>query len=255
VAKAYVEQPLDDTSAKLYEIVKKHNVSLVNLSLGSRPRAALETELEKEGCGKLDFGKYFALKASLDAQETAFDDARGDTKDANPLAVQSAGNDGVELDSADDGASCTDHAHNELVIGAVNAAGTRSSFSNYGKCVDFYVLGESVVVPAPRGFLNVVDGTSFSAPLTVRFITLNFDKAAPPADLIAGLMGKVDASGKLTNAAPHELAFDDATPITGYALAGDGYGGAPRRPAPLKPLPRLGRWGSAFGDGGRVRWR
>ena len=33
--------------------------------------------------------------------------------------------------------------------------------------------GDNVIVAAPEGFIDVVDGTSFSAPLMARFLSFN----------------------------------------------------------------------------------
>ena len=53
-----------------------------------------------------------------------------------------------------------------IVVGAVGMQSTRSSFSNYGSCVDVYAPGEEVIsswIGAPS-MLNILSGTSMATP-------------------------------------------------------------------------------------------
>jgi hypothetical protein len=85
----------------------------------------------------------------------------------------------------------------------------------------------------------VVDGTSFSAPLLVRFVTKEFPGASTPKKIIGDLKSKADADQRIRGKfVPAELAYDvDSQKIGAYALTDDG---AP--PPPSRYLPDGFRW-------------
>jgi len=88
------------------------------------------------------------------------------------LFVRSAGNDGAALNSGDDGAQCRPGDEHQVLVGAYGVDGERSSFTNFGNCVDVYAPGEAIVAPLPGDWLTLVSGTSFSAPLVARMLAI-----------------------------------------------------------------------------------
>ena len=93
------------------------------------------------------------------------------------LISHSSGNNSLRIDSAQDTPECLIKG-NHLMVGSFNAAGDISPFSNHGACVDFYTLGSKVITATVGDVLLPLDGTSFSAPLAVRYMT-SFKETSP----------------------------------------------------------------------------
>ncbi|TRX53138.1 S8 family serine peptidase [Thalassomonas sp. M1454] len=80
------------------------------------------------------------------------------------LVVASAGNSGAEL-------NCSDNA----VIITVSATGSddnKTSWSNYGNCIDVAAPGSSIYTTHKSGGYSQANGTSFSAPVTAAVLAL-----------------------------------------------------------------------------------
>ena len=135
------------------------------------------------------------------------------------MTINSHGNDGLVLDSPSDGENCSNVF--TLNVGALTSKGSVASFSNHGSCGDVYILGESVVVSAPENFLFESDGTSFSAPLFVRYLTQTNTVQSDYKDLYKKYKGS--NSFISLEEIPRELAFDNSDPIGRYALTGKGF--------------------------------
>jgi hypothetical protein len=240
VRKGFIEGPSDTFESALDDVAKKHQVTLVNMSFGREPRSLHEKTLADAGCGQIDYRQYYEITNELDRARAAFQKSRDTEKNRRqPLAIQAAGNDGVRIDSTSDSFECSDPQGNLLVAGSLDVTGQRSRFSNFGRCVDYYILGSRVVVAAPDNFLHVVNGTSFSSPLLARYITREFPASEPAASIVSKLKAKADGSGNLTKGAvPAELSYeDDQASIGAYALTDDR-----EKPEPLY-LPLHFRWG------------
>lgn len=52
-----------------------------------------------------------------------------------------------------------------LTVGAINSQGHKTSFTNYGMCVDIYAPGESVMSTYPESRYAIMSGTSMSSPV------------------------------------------------------------------------------------------
>ncbi len=74
------------------------------------------------------------------------------------LAV-AAGNGGADACKTSPGS-----AMNVITVAAVDRTDTRAPYSNYGKCVDLYAPGSSVLSDWVRGGTNTISGTSMAAP-------------------------------------------------------------------------------------------
>jgi hypothetical protein len=164
---AAVQQPTtieqDFTSALV-----THHVGIVNQSFGSPSRNILE-QMQLSLCtAPIDLSKYFVALSAIDI-------ARGAASGQPPvLTVAAAGNDGQAINSDADALDCVVDEPKSLSVGSYNAGnGQRNSFSNYGACVDLYAPGQAVVTMYAGGWLLPADGTSFSAPMTVRFASMN----------------------------------------------------------------------------------
>jgi hypothetical protein len=223
VLEAFMNAPLSDVSQKLFDIQVQHEVTLINLSLGSPSREELEERLKEEGCGELDFSEYYKIDGKISRERELKRQGEDLYQGLEPvLAVQAAGNSGVEINDFEDTADCGDPEQGLVMVGAVDYEGKRTSFSNYGDCVQYYMIGSHVIVAAPNEFLDVTDGTSFSAPLTVRYLTGNSEPGSDASEKIKVLTKAAGTDQILGNETfPTELAYDNSNEtLDAYALYG-----------------------------------
>jgi hypothetical protein len=220
VRRAYIERPPAGSTKALVKIAGDHGVSIVNLSFGSLARATLERQLKDENCGSLNLSDSYRVEGELEYErDQYYQDNYAEDFEDNILGVFAAGNSGERIDSFADTDQCDKAKDGSVSIGSIDRQGKRSKFSNYGECVNYYMLGESVVVAAPGGFLNVVDGTSFSAPLTVRYLSQNVDTGVSANKMVSALDKIANSQGYLsTNSYPEELAFENKDSISSYTL-------------------------------------
>jgi hypothetical protein len=168
VVTAYSSQPPSAYSEEFSAIVSDYNIGVVNESYGRAPRVVLEQLQLSKGCpAAVSLAAYFAAANALSRAWTA---AHGSLPPY--VWTQSAGNEGVQIDSPSDSASCTGPDQRHLLVGSTDLAGTRSSFSEFGACVDLYAPGEHVIAPYAGGWVFAVQGTSFAAPLVARLVSL-----------------------------------------------------------------------------------
>jgi hypothetical protein len=163
-----------------------------------RPRATSRLQLECPEVADL-LGANSAVEANLSgARQHAINDS--EYAGVALVNVRAAGNDGVALSSMADHIDCPSDERNvplgagsvDVMVGSTGAtsAGTQaySEFTNSGPCVAYYAPGEHVITMSPGGFLAVVSGTSFSAPLVVRRLSL-LPPGTTPAAMIETLQG------------------------------------------------------------------
>ena len=148
--------------------------------------------LQAQNCSSpVDLSAYFALidKVTVDHNATIVG--------PSVLTVQSAGNDGVKIDTGSDSLSCDLGDPKSLLVGAYNPETlVQNTFSNYGACVNVYAPGQAIVVDYAGGWLTWASGTSFSAPLTARFASMT---AATPFDPVAersAIVAKADPTSQ-----------------------------------------------------------
>ena len=191
VMDAYVHQPEPQVDHEIDMAAATYQVGLVNESFGAPARATLEQLQTMNGCPAVSLSAYFA---ALNGAENARIAALGT---APRLTVQAAGNDGAQIDSGADDLTCDIGDPLSLVVGSYDLTETRSTFSNFGACVDVYAPGESVVARYAGDWLLPVDGTSFASPMTARQVSLTAPTPYDPAEARVALLGQRDASGGL----------------------------------------------------------
>ncbi len=220
---AAVAQPAA-IDAELATAMSKYDVGLVNESFGSPARQTLEM-LQAMYCQTpVSLSAYFSLLDSLTNDRAA---AIGGPP---VLTVVAGGNDGVEIDSGADSLSCDPGDPNALLVGAYDS-GTqaRNSFSNRGGCIDLYAPGQGVVVEYAGGWLLWADGTSFAAPLTVRYASAaNVPQPFAPSTTRAAVLGATDPNTGFLPVSlfPTDFFYQPATVTTDFAV-----------PIPLVPRP------------------
>ena len=187
---AFVNQPAQ-IDGELSAAEATHHVQIVNESFGSESRETLEM-LQLQNCpSPVSLAAYFALidKVTVDHNATI----------AGPavLTVQSAGNDGVEIDSGSDSLSCDLGDPKSLLVGAYNPETlAQNMFSNYGACVNVYAPGQSIVVEYAGGWLTWASGTSFAAPLTARYASMTAAKPFDPVAERTAIIAKADPTSQ-----------------------------------------------------------
>jgi len=183
----------NDLLIRLKDIAELHHVTLVNKSYGGDPFKIQDT-LFSQICGKKS---EFTALSNLDRSQADLNRIRNEAQNLTPdsmpfLTLRSAGNESHDIGSFYDYPDCFRNSQRHLLVGSYSLDKRVSRFSNYGDCVDLYNLGTNVITTAPLGFLGIVDGTSFSSPLTVRYITENFDASDPDAKIKKMLMKRRD---------------------------------------------------------------
>ncbi len=189
----------------LDELARKYHVSMVNKSYGTTRayfnKVYLTCDEETRNLvneyyyERSEISEKIARRMNIFYEQEPF------------LTLQSAGNESLEINSKKDFFECT-HTPKHIVIGSYASPKDRSYFSNYGECVDFYSPGSHIVSSIPSRFLVVINGTSFAAPLTVRYISMEFHPREDPLHIRSELEKRLDAQ--------HFLVFDKQSEYAEY---------------------------------------
>lgn len=175
-------------------LAKAHSVSLINKSYSS----TFPTMKEKlPSCIEDVYQKaaeYHILQNEINAKLAKRDGIYFDK--APYLTLQSAGNQSFESNSKKEIFSCSGEK-NHLQIGSYSfLSKERSDFSNYGACVDLYGIGENVFATIPQRYLLPAHGTSFAAPLVLRFLSENYPDEKDPLKLREYLLDALESEEK-----------------------------------------------------------
>ena len=176
--------------------MKDNNVTLINHSSGGKYRQSVQDSLEKRGCQGHDLKARYQLDWELDKARLEYLKKQNVYSATHVIEVMSAGNTGLTLESTSDTNKCELTGLNKLVVGAYDENGNIARFSNRGHCVDMYTLGANMIVAAPKGFLTVGSGTSFSAPLVVRYLSMNTAASTPVDKVVQSLLGLRDTKNQ-----------------------------------------------------------
>ena len=200
-------------------------IGLVNESFGPVSRYGFERLLLQARCGLIDVRDYFRV---LGEMTRAHDDAH---PEPGVLLVRAAGNDGAALNHAADAVQCHPGSDRQLLVGAYGTDGERSTFTNFGACVDLYAPGEFVVAPLPGDWLAPLSGTSFAAPLALRALLFLAPTPFAPETARRALLSARQANENIPLALfPKQLVFDVVVAARESALttsAADTAAGAP----------------------------
>lgn len=205
-----VEKGSDSESSLIHELAIKHRVTLINKSYGLSSRDMADL-LKDAGCPDMNepLMTYFSGIAEI---KEGIRSKNGIAYDQTPyLTIQSAGNEGITVNNRKDLLDCPNNAQH-LMVGSYRIGGQRSKFSNYGECVTLFNLGSNVITSNPQNFLTITDGTSFSAPLTVRYISFEFSEKIAPSSIVSELKKRLNSSKFLPQSKHYRYAAYDAEP-------------------------------------------
>jgi hypothetical protein len=214
VLTAYANQPRASLDADYARVVSASSVGLMNESFGSPARLFLDQLQAQAQCPTADLTGYFSALGGLELTLARVAAAVG----PQPLRVQSSGNEGAQIDSVADDIDCDLGDSFSMMVGSTDLQGVVSSFSNHGQCVSVYAPGEAVVTPYAGGWLFAVDGTSFSAPLTARTLSLMASVPYDAAQAKQALVNQVGASSSTLLPSSFPRDFFYAPGMTSLAL-------------------------------------
>jgi serine protease len=90
-----------------------------------------------------------------------------------------------------------------LTVGATNSSDSRASFSNFGRCLDLFAPGVSIMAPwhTSTTATNTISGTSMAAPHVagVAALYLAANTSATPSQVETGILGNA-STGKVSSA-------------------------------------------------------
>jgi hypothetical protein len=203
VRAAYVSRPRADLDRGLDDAISQNNVGSLNESLGVLSTQAVEDAMVAQGCAAVDLGPYQARLSELDREQEAAQSA------PSALTVQSAGNEGVVVDSPADSSDCRQGDPTHMLVGAYDVDGVLASFSNHGLCVDVLAPGQDVIAPLPGNWLLPQDGTSFSAPLVTRLASMEAPLPFEPSQTRNWLVSLRDSASTIPMAKfPADVVYD-----------------------------------------------
>lgn len=143
------------------EYFRQHRVRVVNMSWGFTP-GGFETTLAAHNIGTPDEQRKLARQI-FEVAATALREAMAAAP--NILFVAAAANDGADVNFNEEVPGSFD-LPNLIVVGAADAAGGETGFSNHGK-VDVFAEGFEVPSKAPGGSRILFSGTSAASPQVV----------------------------------------------------------------------------------------
>src|SRR5205823_1101373 len=133
---------------------------------------------------------------------------------------KSAGNDSSQIDSPEDHPMCAAAGSARLIVGAYDDSGQLTTFSNFGLCVDLLAPGSRIITAIPGGWYLPLSGTSFSAPLTVRLVSVD-PQPVPftPSAARALVLSMRDSAQRIPiSRFPRELLYDPEMAANKWAL-------------------------------------
>ena len=121
------------------------------------------------------------------------DDAVNRMIDDGVASAVAAGNGNFAGRAQDACKSSPARVPNAMTIGATDKTDTKTSWSNYGKCVDWFAPGLGITSDWLNGGTNTISGTSIATPHTtgVAALYLESNPSASPADVRAALFANL----------------------------------------------------------------
>lgn len=149
---------LDDYAMKAVQYFKSIHAGIVNMSWGTHFERMNEVN---RNLGNTKKEREENVKRWLDAFTNAYKKAIETAPEI--LFIVAAGNNGADVDEDFDTPAKL-HLDNMIVVGALGKNGQIADWSNKGKKVDIYAVGEGVSFTNAGGSTETDDGTSLAAP-------------------------------------------------------------------------------------------
>ncbi|ACO47269.1 S8 family serine peptidase [Deinococcus deserti] len=157
----------------------------------------------------------------------ALDDAVASATNSGLTVVAAAGNSNVDACG-----SSPARAPSAITVGSTTSTDARSSFSNYGSCLDLFAPGSSITSTwiGSATATSTLNGTSMASPHVAgaAALILQANPTYSPAQVTNALITR-SASGKVTNAgtgSANRLLQVGAAPVTSPAPSGTTYTGS-----------------------------
>lgn len=157
-------------SSKYYGVTNGVNIHSLKVfgKEGSTPTNIIYDSLIyiREKCKNAKNNCVINLSLGMDQKINQIDNLLKEMYNENILIVASAGN-------SDENCKDFSPANLEelLVVGSIDYMNYKSSFSNYGDCVDIYTYGELVPGLGILNGVNIMSGTSMSTPIITGYIS------------------------------------------------------------------------------------
>jgi subtilisin family serine protease len=149
-----------------YPVCRTASCAFSNIDTGLRKALSWMTTNNKRAVINLSVGSSGADPTSSTA--IYFENLFQSINNAGGVIVVAAGNDGVD--------ACNywfSYSDKVISVGAIDSTKKRSSFSNYGTCVDIYAPGTQVLTgysTTDASNIAYVSGTSFSSPIVTGMV-------------------------------------------------------------------------------------
>jgi len=159
-------------------ILKKNNLHILKIfgSVDSSSENLLYNSLEyiKNECTNNTKKCVVNLSLGFDMIKNDIDDLINSMYKNGILFIVSAGNSNINCKNITPA-----HLNSVITVGAIDYLNIRSSYSNYGKCVDIYTYGDFIYGLNNKNSTNIMFGTSMSTPIITGYITyfwsVNYD--------------------------------------------------------------------------------
>ncbi len=208
---ALIQKCTHSESELIDSLAKKHKVTLVNKSYG-RSVGNIRKLLRSASCRSSLEKPLMTYIAAENEIADGIAQKKGYGYDQVPyLTIQAAGNEGIPIGMTRmDNPFCSG-AQQHILVGSYDINGGVSDFSNFGACVGLYAPGSKIITSNPQDFLTITDGTSFAAPLTVRYLSFEFSEETPMKTLVTELKNRLDGQGFLPKSKHFQYAAWAAT--------------------------------------------
>lgn len=156
-------------SSKYYGVTKNVNITTIKV-FGKPTEPSTSKELYdalkyiREDCKHTTNNCVINLSLGLNDRYSYIDELLENMHNENILIVAAAGNSNTNCNEF-----TPSHLPFLIIVGSINYLDIKSSFSNYGQCVDIYTYGE-IVPGISYNKTAIKSGTSMSAPIITGYI-------------------------------------------------------------------------------------
>lgn len=157
-------------SSKYYGVTKNVNITSIKIFGAEDEKSSSQYLIDalkyvQTDCNNTNNNCVINLSLGLNIRHEPTDKLLETMHDDNFLIIVAAGNDNTDCQNF-----TPSHLPFLFVVGSFNYLDMRSSFSNYGKCVDIYTYGELVPGIGLNDEITIMSGTSMAAPIMTGYM-------------------------------------------------------------------------------------